>query len=116
MVGGIADVGGLSDCLIGIDQGLASDSILDHYDRVRRDIYNKTINPLSSENFTKLHKQDPETALQEDEFFKACLKAETDLDLSRHMQLVNPPSTSPCVSLANFSMLFPKVRQRFVAA
>ncbi|KAH8675164.1 hypothetical protein BGZ61DRAFT_536443 [Ilyonectria robusta] len=87
LTGGIADVGGLADCLIGIHQGCASEKILDHYDRIRRDIYDKTINPLSSENFRRVCKQDGELALQNDEFLKICLKAEKDTEFSRTLQL-----------------------------
>ena len=88
MTGGIADVGSLADCLIGIHKGLATDGILDHYDRVRRDIYNRVINPISSENFTRLNRQDPEKALENDPFFKLCLKAEQDKEFSLNLQLV----------------------------
>ncbi|KAM5374836.1 hypothetical protein ACJZ2D_006330 [Fusarium nematophilum] len=87
LTGGIADVGGLADCLIGIHQGLASDSILDHYDRARREVYDKTINPISSENFRRVSKQDGELALENDEFLKLCLKAEEDPQFSKALQL-----------------------------
>ncbi|OQV05092.1 FAD binding domain-containing protein [Cladophialophora immunda] len=87
LTGGIADIGGLYDCLLGIHQGLADDSILDQYDRVRREIYDKVINPMSSENFTRLNRQDPEKAMENDPFFQLCLKGESDKEFSKNMQL-----------------------------
>jgi len=89
LTGGIADVGGLVDCLLGIHKGVADDSILDHYDSVRREIYHKYIDTISSENLNRLNKQDPEKALENDKFFQLCLQAEQDDDLMRKMQLVN---------------------------
>lgn len=89
MTGGIADVGGLFDCLVGIHKGLATDDILEHYDRARREIYTNVINPVSSENFTRLHRQDPEKAGESDPFFQLCHKGEKDIDSSRNLQLVS---------------------------
>ncbi len=77
------------DCLVGIHKGLASDDILDHYDRERRKIYDNVINPVSCENFTRLNRQDPETATENDEFFKLCLRGEKDVEFSRNLQLVS---------------------------
>jgi 2-polyprenyl-6-methoxyphenol hydroxylase-like FAD-dependent oxidoreductase len=89
LTGGIADVGGLVDCLVGIAKGYADDRILDEYDRVRRDIYHKAIDPISTENLKRLNRQDPETALENDDFFQMCLACEKDHDKSRETQLVS---------------------------
>ena len=45
---GMADVGGVADCLIGINKGVAHESILDKYDEVRRKIYWDVSDPVSS--------------------------------------------------------------------
>ncbi|KAL2428955.1 FAD-dependent monooxygenase terC [Exophiala dermatitidis] len=47
LTGGIVDIGGLYDCLIGIFWAKADDDILDKYDQERRRLYNETINPVS---------------------------------------------------------------------
>jgi hypothetical protein len=78
LTGGIVDVGGLSDCLEGIYSGQAGDSILDVYDTVRRAKYNEVVNPVSTGNIRLLFEQNPETALDENEFLKTCKKAEMD--------------------------------------
>lgn len=78
LTGGIVDVGGLFDCLVGIYTGKADDSILDVYDSVRRSKYEDFINPVSSYNIRLLFEQDPETALLDNQFLKECKKAETD--------------------------------------
>jgi hypothetical protein len=90
LTGGLVDAGNLFDCLNGIHQGLANDSILSRYDEVRREMYEKIINPISSENIRRLW-QDPTAALKEDKFLEMCRKAETDPELSRRMQEVEIP-------------------------
>jgi hypothetical protein len=87
LTGGIVDVGGLYDCLAGIFEGRADPSILDRYNEVRRQKYNEIINPISSENIVRLFGQDPERALETDEFLKMCKRAETDPETARQMQL-----------------------------
>jgi 2-polyprenyl-6-methoxyphenol hydroxylase-like FAD-dependent oxidoreductase len=88
LTGGIADVGSLFDCLVGIHQGLADDSILDKYAEIRRKVYFDIINPLSRENFERLWDQDPDTAAEKDEFFQICHKAEKDKELAKELALV----------------------------
>ncbi|KAL2218839.1 hypothetical protein M432DRAFT_390985 [Thermoascus aurantiacus ATCC 26904] len=87
LTGGIADVGSLFDALMGIHRGLADDSILDKYSEVRRKIWTDIIDPMSRENFRRLHDQDPDKARENDEFFRLCVKAETDKDLASQMAL-----------------------------
>ncbi|KAG7284303.1 hypothetical protein NEMBOFW57_010675 [Staphylotrichum longicolle] len=75
LTGGIADVGGLYDSLVGIHTGKADDSILDKYDEVRRRIWHDIINPISSENMTRLFKySSPDEAMDKDPFFKMMKK------------------------------------------
>ncbi|KAK6361286.1 hypothetical protein TWF730_005022 [Orbilia blumenaviensis] len=87
LTGGIVDVGGLADCLIGIHQGKTSDKILDEYSRVRIEKYKTIIDPISSENFRRLWDQDPEKALEKDEFLKLLKNNEGNVELSSQMQL-----------------------------
>ncbi len=77
LTGGIADVGSLSDSLIGIHTGQADDSILDKYDEVRRKIWHDIINPVSSENMRRLFDLDADTALEKDPFLKMLKQVET---------------------------------------
>lgn len=69
LTGGLVDVGNLFDCLNGIHQGLADDSILDRYNEVRREKYLNIIDPVSSQNLRHLL-QDPDVALKEDPLFQ----------------------------------------------
>jgi hypothetical protein len=78
LTGGIVDIGGLYDCLIGIYEGKADDSILDKYDEVRRRIYEEVINPVSSGNIVRLFGQDPDKALENDDFLKLLVAAKKD--------------------------------------
>ncbi|KAJ5678789.1 hypothetical protein N7462_007033 [Penicillium macrosclerotiorum] len=87
LTGGIADVGSLYDSLMGIYNGLADDSILDKYSEIRKRIWTETIDPMSRENFRRLHDQDPDQARENDEFFQTCLQAETDEDLAKELAL-----------------------------
>ena len=78
LTGGIVDVGGLYDCLAGIYEGKATDKILDLYSEVRRAKYNDIVNPVSSGNIVRLFGQDPDKALETDEFLQMCKRTETD--------------------------------------
>ncbi|KAJ5950824.1 uncharacterized protein N7479_009237 [Penicillium vulpinum] len=78
LTGGIVDIGGLYDCLFGVYSGQADESILTLYDEVRREKYNKIINPISSENLRRVFDQDPDTIMQRDGFLQLVKKAETD--------------------------------------
>lgn len=64
------DIGGLSDCLIGIYEGKADASILTKYSDVRREKYQTVTDPVSTSNITRLFSQDPDKALETDEFLK----------------------------------------------
>lgn len=82
-------MGGLYDCLVGIYNGVADESILDKYDEVRRKKYLEIIDPISSENIVRLFGQDPETAMENDEFLQLCKRTETDPEFSREFQSVS---------------------------
>ncbi|KAF2176415.1 FAD/NAD(P)-binding domain-containing protein [Zopfia rhizophila CBS 207.26] len=87
LTGGICDIGSLHDCLTAICKGKADDSILDIYDEVRRQKYRELIDPISSDNIRRLFGQDPEMALENDEFLKMCKRTETDIEFARQMQI-----------------------------
>lgn len=89
MTGGIADVGCLFDSLIGIHEGLADEGILDTYSKVRKHIWTDIIDPMSRENFRRLHDQDPNHARDNDEFFQTLIKAESDPELAEELALVS---------------------------
>jgi len=74
LTGGIVDVGGLSQCLIGIAESKATDDILDKYDEVRRRIWHEIINPVSSGNFVRVS-SDPDVIADTDEVIQMSLKA-----------------------------------------
>jgi len=88
LTGGIADVGSLYDCLLGIHKGLADDSIIEKYSQVRMQIYKDVIDPMSRDNFRRISQQDPDEAGEKDEFFQLCKKAAIDEDFSKEMCMV----------------------------
>jgi FAD binding domain len=85
LTGGMVDAGNLADCLIGLAEGIANDDILDKYDEIRRGMWHKIINPVSSDNILRLHSQDPDKALENDEFLITLAKAEKDPKLMEQM-------------------------------
>jgi hypothetical protein len=82
-------VGNLFDALVGIHENLADDSILDKYSEVRMRIWRDIIDPMSRENFRRLWDQDPEKALENDQFFRICKESETNEALARELALVS---------------------------
>lgn len=78
ITGGFVDIGGLYDCLAGIYDGKADDSILDLYSKVRKEKWENMINPISSDNFRRVHDSDPFTRLERDEFLQQCKAVEGD--------------------------------------
>lgn len=99
LTGGIVDCGGLYDCLAGIYDSKTDDAILDRYSEVRRQKYQEIVDPISSENLRRLFDQDPERAMETDEFLKLCKRASTDHEFSLQLQRVsaerNLKSASP---------------------
>lgn len=86
LTSGIVDVGGLFDCFVGIYEGLADESILDKYSEIRRQKYHEMIDPISTQNILRLFDQDPEKALEKDEFLQILKRAEVDHDFAREIQ------------------------------
>lgn len=64
--------------------GLATPSILDKYAEIRKQIWTDIIDPMSRENFARLH-QNAETARENDPFFRVCAQAEKDPELAREL-------------------------------
>ena len=86
LTGGIVDVDGLFQCLEGIHKGIADESILSTWSDVQRQKWYEIINPVSSGNIKRLFEQDPDKALEQDEFLQLVKKAETDPELSKELQ------------------------------
>ena len=78
LTGGFADILGLSECLVGIFSGQADQSILDKYDKERRSIYKKFIDPVSTGNFLRVSTSDPDTVLEKDPILALLAKAKND--------------------------------------
>lgn len=76
LTGGISDVSGLVDCLCGIYEGKADLSILDHYDRIRREVYWNVTNPVSSQNLERIMRSPEELLNSQDPFFELLKKAD----------------------------------------
>lgn len=74
---------------MGIHKDLADDSILDKYAEVRKRIWAEVIDPMSRENFRRLHDQDPDKAHENDEFFRTLILSEKDKGLARELALVS---------------------------
>ena len=88
LTGGLVDAGSLADCIIGVVERIADPSIFDQYDEIRRRMWHKIINPVSSDNIVRLHSQDPDKALDNDEFLKKLTRAEKDPELMEQMIVV----------------------------
>lgn len=78
LTGGLTDVGGLYDCLIGVYEGKADESILDKYSEMRRQRFKIVTDPISTENIKRLYDQDPDKALENDDFLKLLKSMEND--------------------------------------
>lgn len=78
ITGGFVDCGGLYDCLAGIWDGKADESILDLYSEKRIEKYQTIINPVSQENFRRMTDKEPDTRYERDEFMQLLTRAESD--------------------------------------
>ncbi|KAH8758326.1 FAD binding domain-containing protein [Diaporthe sp. PMI_573] len=78
ITGGFVDCGGLFDCLAGIWDGKADDSILDLYSEKRIEKWKTVIDPISQENFRRVSDKDPATRYDRDEFMHLLTKGQTD--------------------------------------
>ncbi|OCL06947.1 FAD/NAD(P)-binding domain-containing protein [Glonium stellatum] len=85
LTGGFADVGSLYDCLVGIHDGLADESILDKYSNIRQRIWREMIDPISRANFHRLW--DEGAIGEREKFFALCNKAWKDENLNRELTM-----------------------------
>lgn len=93
LTSGLVDVEGLFQCLIGIHNGLANESILDRYSEIRRMKYQTLTDPMSSGNIRLLFESDPDTALQNSDILKAVVQGERDNDYAKKRLLVSSSSS-----------------------
>jgi 2-polyprenyl-6-methoxyphenol hydroxylase-like FAD-dependent oxidoreductase len=87
ITGGFVDVGGLYECLIGIWDGQADESILDLYSEKRMEKWKNIIDPVSQDNFRRVADPNPDTMLDRDPFLIDVKKAENDLSFQRGLFL-----------------------------
>jgi len=89
LTGGMVDAGNLADCLVGVAQGIAKESILDKYCEIRREMWHKFINPISSSNIIRMHPENLDH-VQEDPFFIMLEEAKKDPEKMKQLVTVNP--------------------------
>lgn len=82
-------MGGLYDCLAGIHDGQADESILDVYSDVRRRMWTDVIDVVSSDNIRRLFGQDPDRAAETDDFIKLINVAEKDEKVRDELRAVS---------------------------
>lgn len=87
ITGGFVDVGGLADCLVGLWDGRADESILDIYSEKRIEKWRTVIDPISRDNFQRVSDPDPDTRYERDEWLQLCKKGEGDVDFTRKLLL-----------------------------
>lgn len=66
--------------MIGIFEGKAEPSILDIYSDVRREKYQKITDVVSQDNIRRLFDQDPDKALENDQFLKMLKQNEGNVE------------------------------------
>ncbi|KAI1381758.1 FAD binding domain-containing protein [Hypoxylon crocopeplum] len=86
ITGGFVDVGGLYDCLAGIWDGKADESILDLYSEKRIEKYKAMIDPISRNDFRRVS-SNPDTLLDQDPVLQAFKKAEGNTALQKELLL-----------------------------
>jgi hypothetical protein len=87
MISGLIDAGNLTDCLVGIQEGRAGTEILDKNDEVRRDIYQRIINPLSTCALERQWIANPTKLVESDLYVRKVAKALSHEDLALELQL-----------------------------
>ncbi|KAJ9616457.1 hypothetical protein H2200_000175 [Cladophialophora chaetospira] len=75
---GVLDAGGLADCLIGLYEGKADESILDLYADIRREKFMKFVDMRSMKNMNRIMNTDPDTVLETDPFLQLLKGLEGD--------------------------------------
>ncbi|EEU42164.1 uncharacterized protein NECHADRAFT_51064 [Fusarium vanettenii 77-13-4] len=85
LTGGIVDVAGVYECLVGIYTDRADASILDIYSDIRRKKYQEIVDPISSSNLRRMFSVHPDKVLETDEFLQMCKKAANDPKLASEL-------------------------------
>lgn len=85
----VIDTGGLADCLIGLYEGKADETILDTYAAVRREKFLKYVDARSIKNLNRVAKSDPFTVVETDKFFGILKELEGDPDATKKFLLVS---------------------------
>ena len=88
MTSGLIDAGNVTDCLVGIHEGRAGNDILDKYDRIRRDIYYRVIDPLSTTALQRQWTANPKNLAENDPFVRKVSEAFGNEGLAMKLQLV----------------------------
>lgn len=89
----MCDVGSLIDCLYGIDSGEASLDILARYDEIRRNIFNKVVDVMSTGNFHRIM-QDADDFKENDPAYKMMSAARADPAVAAAVRKVRLVSSS----------------------
>jgi hypothetical protein len=79
-VGGILDAGCLSDAFEGIYNENQPDSISSKYGDIRREIFQKYMNPWSQDNVKRLSPMNPDTA-KDDTFIQAVKETQSSEEM-----------------------------------
>lgn len=74
--------------MTGIYEGKADLEILDRYDEVRRDIWNKVTDPISTINLERVQKRPEDVADGKDAFFAMLERAQTDPSVAQTLMEV----------------------------
>ncbi|KIW21684.1 hypothetical protein PV08_02264 [Exophiala spinifera] len=82
---GVCDVGSLVDCLYGIDSGEATLDILNKYDEIRRQIFDRVVDTMSTANFKRIMQGAAEFQ-ESDLSYKMIMAARTDISITTAMR------------------------------
>jgi 2-polyprenyl-6-methoxyphenol hydroxylase-like FAD-dependent oxidoreductase len=85
ITGGFVDAGGLYDCLAGIWDGKADESILDLYSEKRIEKWKTVIDPISQDNFRRVADKDPDSIMGRDEWLQACADCQNSPESTKHL-------------------------------
>lgn len=89
LTGGLVDAGALYDCLSGIIEGNADESILDKYSEVRLGAFKSYVDPISTNNFLLLQRDSRDPTLLEDPFILAAKRTANDVEFSKKFQTLS---------------------------
>ena len=85
----ILDIGGLADCLIGLYEGKADESILDLYAEIRREKFLKYVDARSIKNLNRITNSDPDNVLETDKFLQLLKGLEGDDEATKAFLMVS---------------------------